>query len=253
MRILCLYTGEYGLRHIANLRQHAPSTWSIETWQTPAVIPMIVDYPEDYLPASFPEVDLILSFAEHPGVAQLIPDITRMAKAKAVIAAIDNETWLPRGLARQLRGWLEAMDVACATPRPLCTLTETHYSLGRRQHIQYQNPLIAEFARHFGRPNFEIEIDPNTRSILQVKVRRDAVCGCARYVAQGLTGVSVDEAEEKAGLLHHHFPCLASMGIDPDWSDTLMHISGNILRDEVGEETNAYKQVGYITPGTRSE
>mgnify|MGYP005853294575 CR=1 FL=1 len=253
MRILCLYSGEYGLRHIVNLRQHGPSSWSIETWQTPAVIPLIVDYPEDYLPATFPEVDLILSFAEHPGVAQLIPDIARIAKAKAVIAAIDNETWLPRGLARQLRGWLEEMDVACATPKPLCTLTETQYSLGRREHIRYHNPLIAEFASHFGKPKFEIDIDPSTHSIIQVKVQRDAVCGCARYVAQGLTGASINEAEEKAGLLHHHFPCLASMGIDRDWGDTLMHISGNILRDEVGEKTKAYKQVGYITPGTRSE
>ena len=82
---------------------------------------------------------------------------------------------------------------------------------------------------------------------------RDAFGGCARHAAQGLVGVSADEAEEKAGLLHHHYPCLASMGIDDDFHDTLMHVSGNILKDNVGEQVKAHKQVTYIVPGTRSE
>jgi hypothetical protein len=253
MNILCIYSGDYGLRHIANLRQYAPSSWKIETWQAPAVLPIIIDYPEDYLPQALPPSDLVVSFAEQAGVAQLLPDLAGMVGAGAVIAAIDNEAWLPRGLARQLRGWLEKQGVAAATPKPLCTLTETHYSLGRGQRIEHGSPLIAEFARLFGRPAFEIEVDPQSRAIVQVNVRRDAVCGCARFAAQGLLGVSADEAEEKAGLLHHHFPCLASMGIDSDWGDTLMHVSGNLLKDDVGEKVRPYKQIQYIAPGNRSE
>jgi hypothetical protein len=66
-------------------------------------------------------------------------------------------------------------------------------------------------------------------------------------------GVSADEAEQTAGMLHHHYPCLASMGIDIDYSDTLLHISGNIMRDSVAEEVKAYKPVQYLTPGFRSE
>jgi hypothetical protein len=111
--------------------------------------------------------------------------------------------------------------------------------------------LIVEFARHFGRPAFEVEVDPATRRIISAQVRRDAVCGCARYVAERLAGVSADDAEEQAGLLHHHYPCLASMGIDADFGDTLMHISGNIMRDEVGEQIRPFKQVHYLVPGAR--
>jgi hypothetical protein len=176
-----------------------------------------------------------------------------MCAARAVIAPIDSEAWLPRGLARQLRGWLEHMGIACATPKPLCSLTETHYDLGRRERVAYDDPLIAAFARRFGRPAFRIEVDPQTRLIAAVQVQRDAVCGCARYVAERLAGVSADEAEQEAGLLHHHFPCLASMGIDPDYGDTLMHISGNLLRDEVAQGVKTYKRVQYIAPGTRSD
>jgi thymidylate synthase len=176
-----------------------------------------------------------------------------MTGASAVIAPVDNEAWLPRGLARQLRGWLERMNVACATPKPLCSLTETHYDVSRRERVKIENPLIAGFASYFGRPSLEVQVDPETRTITSIEVRRDAVCGCARYVAERLINVSADEAELEAGLLHHHYPCLASMGIDSDYGDTLMHVSGNILRDEVATQVRPFKRVGYIAPGFRSE
>lgn len=253
MRILAIISGEYGERHVNNVRQHGPSDWSLEIWRAPAVLPLIVDYPEDYVPDSLPQADLILSFAEHKGVAELLPEVAEVTKAQAVIAAVDNEAWLPRGLARQLRGWLEDMGVACVTPKPLCSLTEHDYGVRRRQRISYDNPLIAEFARYFGQPNLEITVDPKNRTIIAAEVRRDAVCGCARFVAEGLIGISADEAEEKAGLLHHHYPCLASMGIDPDFDDTLMHVSGNVMRDNVGQQVKPFKKIHYIRPGERSE
>lgn len=253
MRILAIISGEYGLRHVENIRKNGPKTWDVETWQAPPTFPLIIDYPEDYLPQALPETDLILSFAEHRGVAELLPDIAKMTKAQAVIAAVDNEAWLPRGLARQLRGWLADIEVACATPKPLCSLTEKDFGVTRRQRIEYQSALISEFATYFGQPVLIIKVDPQTRTILSAEVQRDSVCGCARYVAERLVGVSADEAGEKAGLLHHHYPCLASMGKDTDFGDTLMHVSGNVLKDNVEDQVRPYKRIQYIAPGTRSE
>jgi hypothetical protein len=253
MYILAIYTGEYGQRHIENIRTHAPKHWQIETWLAPTHFPLVIDDPADFLPTEVPPVDLILSFAEVKGVAELLPDLARRCGARAVLAPIDNEAWLPRGLARQLRNWLEKIGVACATPKPLCSLTEQDYLITRRQRLSYQSPQIAEFARYFGRPSFRITVDPQTRLIVDVAVQRDATCGCARFVAQRLVGVSVDEAQEKAGLLHHHYPCLASMGIDVDFDDTLMHVSGNIFKDEIGEQVKPYRKIQYIVPGVRSQ
>jgi hypothetical protein len=252
MRILAIITGEYGQRHVNNIRAHGPEEWRVEVWRAPAVLPPIVDYPEDYLPESLPPADLILAFGEHRGVAELIPEAAKMVGARAVIAPVDREEWLPRGLARQLRGWLADIGVACVTPKPLCSLTETHYNV-RRHRIEYDDPLIAEFARYFGRPEFRITVDPDARTITQVEVTRDAFCGCARFVAQGLVDLSADEAEEKAGLLHHHYPCLAGMGKDPDFNDTLMHVSGNILKERVGEQVRPYREIRYVVPGKLSE
>jgi hypothetical protein len=254
MRILAVVSGgEYGQRHVANVRNHGPSDWAIEVWQAPTILPPIIDYPEDYVPDTLPPADLILSFGEHKGIAELLPDVVRVTGAQAVVAAVDNEAWLPRGLARQLRGWLEEMGVTCVTPKPLCSLTKTGYSIARRQRLEYNNPFIAEFARHFGQPELRLTVDPDTRQITAAEVQRDAVCGCARHVAEGLVGLSADEAEQEAGMLHHHYPCLASMGIDADYGDTLMHISGNILKDNVGVQVKPFKRVQYVRPGTQSE
>ena len=68
MRILTLITGEYGQRHVDNLKQHAPGSWTIAVWQTPRALPIVLDYPEEYLPESLEPADLILSLAELPGV-----------------------------------------------------------------------------------------------------------------------------------------------------------------------------------------
>jgi thymidylate synthase len=253
MRILAVISGEYGKRHVENIQSRGPKEWTMEIWQAPRSFPLMIDYPEDFLPASFEPSDLILSFGEHKSIPELIPDIARLSGAKAVIAPIDHTATLPPGLARQLHEWLSRVGVSCATPKPLCSLTEKEYMVSRRQKVSYNDPWIAEFARYFGRPQMKIEVDPNTRHILSAEAVRDAVCGCASYTADRLVGVHVEEAEQEAGMLHHHFPCLASMGIDPDFGDTLMHVSGNILRDEVAEQVRPYKQNQYFTPGTRAD
>ncbi len=254
MRILAIISGEYGERHVENLVKHGPKSWHIEIWQAPTVLPPVIDYPEDYLPEALPQAELILSFAEHKGVAELLPEIAQMTGATAVLVAVDDETWLPRGLARQLQGWLERIRVNSAMPKPLCSLTESDYGITRRDRLTYDDPLIAEFARYFGKPEINVQVDPATRTISASEVGRDAVCGCARYVAENLIGISVDEAEEKAGLLHHHFPCLASMVKLNDFNhDTLMHESGHQLVDYLADQIKPYKKTRYISPGKRSE
>ncbi|NLE44391.1 MAG: thymidylate synthase, partial [Chloroflexi bacterium] len=64
MRILAIISGEYGRRHVDNLRCNGPSDWEVYVWDAPAVLPPVIDYPEDYLPEHLPAVDLVLSLAE---------------------------------------------------------------------------------------------------------------------------------------------------------------------------------------------
>lgn len=249
MRILAVYQGEYGKRITDNLRRRAPESWTVESWAAPRALPPVIDYPEDYLPNALPLSDLILAVGDNASLAELIPDIAAMSKAKAVIAPIDNVMVLPPGLQRQLAGWLADIGVDLVCPKPFCTLTE-HTINAHRQMQEYDVPLVAKFARHFGKPVMDVIVDEETKAISQVTVIRDAACGCGHHVATGLIGISVEDAEYEAGMLHHHYPCLASMSIDPDYNDTLLHVSGNVIKDEVAWQVKPFKDpVRYLRPG----
>lgn len=245
LRVLAVTQGQWGERIAEYIRVRAPSDWSVEVWAAPRVIPPIVDDPEDFLPPSFPEVDLVLALGDTSGLAQLVPDIARITGAKAVIAPIDRNTSLPAGLARQLAGWLEEMDVAAVFPKPFCSLTETTYN--RTPLVtSYDDPTIQRFAHYFGRPEFRVTLDQG--QITEVEVLRDSACGCVGYVAENLIGTPADDSLEKAGLLHHHYPCLASMERDPDYLDTLMHVSGNFLKDALKERIREHLRVTVVRP-----
>lgn len=252
MRILAIITGDYGQRHVDNIRARGPDDWLVEVWNAPSALPLIVDYPEDFIPESLPPTELILALHEHKGVAELIPEAAKVTGAQAVIAPIDNLAWLPTGLANQLRGWLADQGVASVFPKPFCSLTESHYNV-RRFRKAYDNQLISEFARYFGQPDLKLDIDPQNRTITKVQVIRDACCGCAHHVAERLVGTTADDAEIEAGLAHHHYPCLASMIKDPDFSDTLMHVSGHLLKDNVAEQVKPYRNIQMIRPAGRVE
>jgi hypothetical protein len=233
-RVLAVTQGQWGERIADNVHQHRPSSWTVDHWKAPRVLPPVVDDPDDFLPPSFKPANLILALGETAGLYQLIPDIARLTGARAVLAPIDRNESLPPGLAAQLKVWLADLGVALVCPKPFCSLTPTTYN---RPPIQaaYDVPAVAAFAAHFGRPQFRIEANAEGE-IVAVDIEREAACGCARAVAEGLVGCPLSEAEYQAGMLHHHFPCLASMNQDDDYSDTLMHVSGHILREAVQEQ-----------------
>ncbi len=249
LRVLAVTQAQWGERIADNISRHCPSNWTVHRWAAPKVLPQIVDDPDDYLPAVFPQVDLVLALGDTPGVAALIPDIAQRSGARAVIAPIDRNESLPPGLANQLRGWLADLGVAAVFPKPFCSLTETTYNQPPIV-VRYEQPLVAAFARVFGQPAFQITVDAERR-LDQITVLRDSACGCGRHVAAGLAGCPVDEAEHTAGLRHHHYPCLASMNQDADYQDTLMHVSGHLVRQAVKAEIAEQVEVNYIRPHGR--
>jgi len=232
MRILAVVQGEYGRRKVRNIRENGPKEWAVEVWPAPVSLPPTIEDPIDYLPSSLPRADLILSLTHQRGVVQLLPEVARMTGAQGVIVAVDDHAALPQGLLNQVHAWLNEIGVTAVFPKPVCSLTRKTYNVGPKISTYFDGP-IAEFVHYFGRPMFRIQVDPDKGVVSEVKVLRDALCGCARYVAESLIGVPIEEAEQKAGILHHHYPCLATMSMDPDYRDGLLNVSGNIVRQEV--------------------
>ncbi|MFP3897803.1 MAG: DUF166 domain-containing protein [Dehalococcoidia bacterium] len=224
MRILIAIQGYYGERMVDNIRRHAPADWEVNHVTFPAGLPNIIDDADEFLPKELTVADLLISLGEHPGVAQMIPDMVKRSGARAVIAPADNRAWLPIGLARQTQKKMESMGVDMVYPVPFCSLTEK----------DSQNPYIQEFARHFGRPEVDMEFYQDDRHrVGKVTVNREAPCGSTRFVADRLVGVWFRDATEQAGLLHHQFPCMATMAMDREFEDTLMHRAGNMLKQTV--------------------
>lgn len=245
LSILAVTQGQWGERIAENITANAPSDWIVQSWAAPRVIPPIVDDPEDFLPESLPQADLVIALGDVAGLAQLIPDVVRMVGARSVIAPIDRNTSLPPGLATQLEGWLDQMGVMAVFPKPFCSLTETAYN--RTPLVRtYEDEFIARFAQHFGKPEISAAVEDG--EISEASVVRDAACGCARYVSDNLVGTKVEDALEEAGMLHHHYPCLASMDKDLDYLDTLMHVSGNLLIDSLKDELSAHLATIYLRP-----
>ena len=233
LRLFILFQGNYGERILKNVHNFAPETWTIGAWRAPAVLPPVIDDPLGFLPEHLPIADLVLALGESPGAAQLVPSVVERTASRAVIAPVDNVAWLPKGLARQLHAQLTDMGVEAIFPKPFCSLAKQCYNVHRLE-TTYEDARIAEFARYFGRPAFQVTCDE--QRVAKVEVERDAACGCARSVARQLVGVDLQEAVLQAGLFPHHYPCLATMRVDPELGEPLIQVSGNFVRRAVERE-----------------
>lgn len=249
LSLLAVTQAQWGERIAANIDRYKPEGWQVYRWAAPKVLPAVIDDPDDYLPATLPHVDLVVALGETAGVVQLLPDVVKRTHAQAVLVPIDRSESVPAGLMKQLRQWLDEMGVAVVFPRPFCSLTET--TLNRPPLVEpYDVPLVRQFARYFGQPAFDVTADADRQQVGAVRVDRDAACGCARFVAEGLVGKPMSEAVYESGMLHHHYPCLASMNKEPDYRDTLMHVSGHALRDAIKEQIQPHLEpTPYLKPG----
>lgn len=238
IHILTIVQGEYGERIAKYIADKGPDSWEVSTITLEKDLPDMIDDPAEFLPSEIPKADLLLPMQEESAAAQLIVDIAKAAQVRGVIAPIDNSDWLPEGMKNQIERNLDEMGVKSVFPRPFCILDEVG------------DVLIDQFARCFGRPKLTLKWEND--KIIEVDILVDAACGSAKFVAEKLIGVSIDDAVEKAGLAHHHFPCLAAMKVEPDIEDTLMHVSGFQIKQAVDKilEPERKKKAVYIDPDT---
>jgi hypothetical protein len=238
IHILTIVQGEYGERIVKYIADKGPDSWTVSTITLEKDLPDMIDDPTEFLPSEIPKADLLLPMQEEGAAAQLIVDFAKAAQVRGVIAPIDNSDWLPEGMKNQIKRDLDGMGVKSVFPRPFCVLDEVG------------DILIDQFAKCFGRPKLTLKWE-NDR-ITEVDILVDAACGSAKFVAEKLIGVPLDEAVEKAGLAHHHFPCLAGMKVEPDFEDTLMHVSGLQIKKAVDKilEPERKKKAVYIDPDT---
>jgi len=222
VRILIVSQGEWGERIAAHVAETAPHDWSLLTWRGPADLPVVLDEPERHLPEALPPADLLLVLSESRGMTDLSPDIAALCGARAAMVAIDRRAAAPAGLRRQVERRLEAMGLGHAFAMPFCSLTPS-----ARQH-----PLVRAFAERYGRPEVTCTVEDGHIAVCQVI--RGTPCGNTRHIAERLAGAPVAEAAERAGLLHHYYPCWGGMGVDPvHGTHALLHVAAKMAQQAV--------------------
>ena len=187
-------------------------------------LPEVVDDPEPYLPRILPQVDLMLAIGLHPDLLAVLPKLIKMARARAAIVPIEDPKWCPPSLRTELQQSLDNLGIECAFPKPFCELDEA------------AGGLVGAFVRRYqiGRPAVEVSLLGDL--ISEVRVIRSAPCGSTWYVAQQIkwsAASNLGNLEQVISKAHHGYPCTASMEVDPELKDTILHKSGYIIRDVV--------------------
>ncbi|MFW9918801.1 MAG: DUF166 domain-containing protein [Candidatus Thorarchaeota archaeon] len=191
--------------------------------------PTMIEDPEKYIKEiGLMECDLLLVVAIHHDILASIDLIVKETGAKAVLAPIEDPTWIPPGLRAQVKETLDNIGIESAFPKPFCTL-----ELG-------EGKLIDEFITKYkvGRPIHYV--DMNKDVISEIGPKRSAPCGCTWYVSQRIRGKSISDTDELFELIskaHHTYPCTASMAKDREVGDALLHIAGYQARYAVCEAT----------------
>jgi hypothetical protein len=238
MRVLVALQGPFGVRMLENIQRQAPTHWNVSVWRAPPLMPPDRESLHRLLPRYLPAADLLLGLVESPRMPHLLPEMVVRSGARALVVPVENQRWLPTRVVDELGETMATMGVATAFPKPFCSLTMRTYSEASLRQ-EYQDAHIAEFARYFGRPELRVLFD-DSMHITRCDVRRDAACGFAHVLADGLVGVPLDEAEEMASALLRQHACPDGSGIDIEYQAPLSRIADSIVREAVRREVGPF-------------
>jgi hypothetical protein len=203
----------------------------------PADLPAFVDNPEEYMPKKLPKADICLASGLHRDLLLELPHHLKKAGIKALIAPIEDWQEVPTGVRKQMEEKCRELDLECAFPKPFCTLEPDE-----------DKPMIARFIKEtrIGRPLLEISTMTIGKDevIEYAAVLRSAPCGSTWYVARKLAGVSTKQETlyDAIAKAHHSFPCTATMVTDPETKETILHIGGFTIREEVDKALERAKK-----------
>ena len=219
MNIFILTSGKYGSRIINHVAKMGFASSIVGIHEVPENSPEFIDNVTKYVPDNLPEADLILSLGLYGDINMIIPIVASKTGAKSIIVPVHDPKQIPVGLQREIE--IETCGAKIVFPKPFCSLEPVG------------DEYIDKFVESFGKPELEIEADDLIRHI---EVKRGAPCGSTWFVAGKLENVPVDEAEFEAGHRYHNYPCLASMNVDPQIGDTILHLAGYKIKEAVKRE-----------------
>jgi hypothetical protein len=196
----------------------------------PSRLPAFLDRPEDYLPKQVPKADLCIASGLHKDLLLELPSYLGKFHIRGLIVPIEDFNEVPSGLRKQVEEQCIKVGLESAFPKPFCSLDSST-----------DKPLISRFVNELrvGRPELEIVLGGRGKYevIESAIVRRSAPCGSTWYIARKLRGIEFrkDVLYDAIAKAHHSYPCTATMNVDPETKEPILHLGGYIIREAVGK------------------
>jgi len=189
LRIYVLHSyGEYVNRFVETLANHSPSLAAsiIGIEELSKDLPSFIEDVSPYLP-DMPNSDLLIVIGVHQDILASLPQIVEDIGAKAVIAPLEDPTWCPLGLQKQIEQGLQQMNIEFSFPKPFCSLKPNDAT-----------PTINEFIElsKMGMPLVEVGID-NELFTEDCRVLRSAPCGSTYHVIDNLKAKHISDVEKE--------------------------------------------------------
>jgi hypothetical protein len=197
----------------------------------PTSLPKFIDKPEKYLPQHIPQADICIVSGIHQDLLLELPELFEREGVKGLIAPIEDFRKVPLGLRKQVEEECGEHAIEYAFPKPFCALD-----------MREETPLIAQFIEEYkiGKPILDITSEKrNEREVIYgVVVEQSAPCGSTWYVARKLIGKELEKASirDTVAKAHHSYPCTATMEVDPEIKEPILHEAGYLIRAAVEEQ-----------------
>jgi hypothetical protein len=194
----------------------------------PSKLPAFIDNPEKHMPKKIPKAHLCITSGLHKDLLLELPNYLQKSGIKGLIVPIEDFNEVPSGLRKQVEENCKKLGLENAFPKPFCSLE-----------IAEDKPLISTFVKEFrvGRPSLEISTAHRGKREFSDSaiVRRSAPCGSTWYVARKLVGVETKKEilYDAIAKAHHSYPCTATMNVDPELKEPILHMGGYIIREAV--------------------
>ena len=211
-----------------NVYSHVRNILAAIQLPDPSELPAFVDNSEKYMPKKIPKADLCIASGLHKDLLLELPHHIQKVEIEGLIVPIEDFIEVPSGLRKQVEERCQELGLETAFPKPFCSLKPTE-----------DKPMISRFVTELkvGRPSLEISTSKRGRYgvIDSTIVGRSAPCGSTWYVAKKLIGVETrrEILYDAIAKAHHSYPCTATMSVDPEVKEPILHIGGYIIREEV--------------------
>jgi thymidylate synthase len=180
-------------------------------------LPLMIDDPEEYLPADLGQADIAIAIHLHHDLLVELPAVLGGKRTKALLVPIESPDWMVRpGLSAQVARECQRFGLESAFPKPFCGLVPG-------------TPAIRQFCKEYRVGRLEFAIEVRNGRVVRVEAVRGSPCGLTDWVAERLVGTPTEELVARAAELLHLRPCLATMMLDPQLGDTIMHESIRLI------------------------